>query len=180
MLARYGSLAVVLILVVAASWLAGGFDAGEWYYHDLGKPAWTPAPWMIAVAWALVYVFTALAAWLVWLSGHFSRLGALAWWAMLLVLNVAWSGLFFGLHRIGLGLAGTGHHAGRRYPVPARLPAAVAAGRLPDDALPRLDCISLGPERRDVDHQRRLFQPIPANVGAAFSRPIEHRHHQGA
>jgi tryptophan-rich sensory protein len=101
MLARYGSLAVVLILVVAASWLAGGFDAGEWYYHDLGKPAWTPAPWMIAIAWALVYVFTALAAWLVWLSGHFSRLGALAWWAMLLVLNVAWSGLFFGLHRIG-------------------------------------------------------------------------------
>ena len=101
MLARYGSLAVVLILVVAASWLAGGFDAGEWYYHDLGKPAWTPAPWMIAVAWALVYVFTALAAWLVWLSGHFSRLGALAWWAMLLVLNVAWHGLFFGLHRIG-------------------------------------------------------------------------------
>ncbi len=92
MLARYGSLAVVLILVVAASWLAGGFDAGEWYYHDLGKPAWTPAPWMIAVAWALVYVFTALAAWLVWLSGHFSRLGALAWWAMLLVLNVAGPG----------------------------------------------------------------------------------------
>ena len=101
MLARNGSLAAFLLLVVAASWLAGGFEAGEWYYQILNKPALTPPPWLTAVVWALVYIFMALAAWLVWLSGHYNRLGALAWWAMLLVLNVAWSGLFFGLHRVG-------------------------------------------------------------------------------
>jgi tryptophan-rich sensory protein len=101
MLARYASLAAFLALVVAASWLAGGFEAGDWYYRDLGKPSWTPAPWFLAGAWALAYLIAALAAWQVWLSGHYNRLGALTWWAMLLVLNVAWHGLFFGLHRIG-------------------------------------------------------------------------------
>ena len=101
MLARYGSLAVLLALVVAASWLAGSFEAGDWYYRDLGQPGWTPAPWLMAGAWAFVHLFLALAAWQVWLSGHYNRLGALSWWAMLLVLNVAWHGLFFGLHRIG-------------------------------------------------------------------------------
>ena len=128
MLARYASLAAFLALVVAASWLAGGFEAGDWYYRDLGKPSWTPAPWFLAGAWALAFpasrralaglarrrwgsflagaavsaaLVAALAAWQVWLSGHYNRLGALTWWAMLLVLNVAWHGLFFGLHRIG-------------------------------------------------------------------------------
>jgi benzodiazapine receptor len=101
MLTRYGSLAILLLLVVAASWLAAGFEAGDWYYVNLGKPGWTPAPWLMAGAWAMAYVFMALAAWQVWLSGHYNRLGALTWWAMLLVLHVAWSGLFFGLHRIG-------------------------------------------------------------------------------
>jgi len=112
MLARYGSLAIILLLVVVACWLAASFDAGEWYSRMLGKPSWTPAPWMMAVIWALVYIFLALAAWYVWLGGHFNRLGALTWWAILLVLLVAWSGLFFGLHRIGWSWLGLGFTLG--------------------------------------------------------------------
>ena len=50
MLARYGSLAAFLALVVAASWLASGFEAGDWYYRNLGKPSWTPAPWRLAIS----------------------------------------------------------------------------------------------------------------------------------
>ena len=38
---------------------------------------------------------------MVWLSGHFSRVGALIWWGFLLLLNIIWSFLFFGIHRIG-------------------------------------------------------------------------------
>jgi benzodiazapine receptor len=101
MLARYGSLAVLLLLVVTASFLAGSFEAGEWYYQKLTRPAWTPPGGFIGVAWAALYLLMALAAWQVWLSGHPARLGALTWWLVLLALLVGWSALFFGLNRIG-------------------------------------------------------------------------------
>lgn len=108
MLARYGSLAVFLALVVTASFLAGSFEAGEWYYQRLARPSWTPPGWFIGAAWSLLYVLAAVAAWQVWLTGHYARLGALAWWVLLLVLNVFWSALFFGLHRIVLALLDLG------------------------------------------------------------------------
>lgn len=101
MFARYGPLAVFLALVVLASFLAGSFEAGEWYYQNLTRPSWTPPGWLFGAAWSVLYVLAALAAWQVWLSGHYARLGALAWWVLLLTLNVCWSALFFGLHRIG-------------------------------------------------------------------------------
>ena len=101
MLARYGSLAVFLALVIMAAFLAGSFEAGEWYYQKLVRPAWTPPGWFFGAAWSVLYVLAAVAAWQVWLTGHYARLGALAWWVLLLVLIVCWSALFFGLHRIG-------------------------------------------------------------------------------
>ena len=101
MLGRYLSLAALLAFVVVATWLAGTFEAGEWYYVDLGKPWWTPPAWAFGVAWSLVYLLLALAAWQVWLSGHYARIAALSWWALLPVLGIAWSAAFFGLNRIG-------------------------------------------------------------------------------
>ena len=108
--ARYASLAVLLLLVVAAAYLAGSFEAGEWYYQKLSKPSWTPPGAVLGGGWALAWLTLALAAWQLWQSGHYARLGALAWWLLLLALTVGWSILFFGLNRIGwawleLGLA---------------------------------------------------------------------------
>jgi translocator protein len=108
--ARYGSLAVLLLLVVAAAYLAGSFEAGEWYYQKLSKPSWTPPGAVLGGGWALAWLTLALAAWQLWQSGHYARLGALAWWLLLLALTVGWSILFFGLNRVGwawleLGLA---------------------------------------------------------------------------
>ena len=99
--ARYGSLAVLLLLVVAAAYFAGSFEAGEWYYQKLNKPAWTPPGAVLGAGWALTWLTLALAAWQVWRSGRYARLGALAWWLLLLALTVGWSALFFGLNRIG-------------------------------------------------------------------------------
>lgn len=101
MFSRYGSLAVLLLLVVAAAYAASGFEAGAWYYQKLSRPSWTAPGWLFGAASAVLYVLAALAAWQVWLSGHSARLGALAWWVLLLALNVGWSALFFGMHRIG-------------------------------------------------------------------------------
>jgi len=101
---RYLSLALFLLMVIAASLAGSVTNAGEWYYVTMQRPAIAPPGWLYAVVFALVYVFMALAAWKVWLTQHYSRLGALAWWVLLLVLNVSWSALFFGLHRPGWAL----------------------------------------------------------------------------
>ena len=103
--ARYGSLAVLLLLVVAAAYVAGSFEAGEWYYQKLNKPAWTPPGATLGAGWALAWLTLALAAWQSWRSDRYARpgarAGALAWWLLLLALTVGWSALFFGLNRIG-------------------------------------------------------------------------------
>lgn len=100
MIARYGSMAIFLALVVLAAAIGGSFEAGEWYY-SLYKPAWTPPSWLFGPVWAATYLMIAMAAWKVWLTGHHARLGALLWWAIQLVMNTAWSWLFFGLQRPG-------------------------------------------------------------------------------
>ena len=101
MTARYLSLAALLALVVAAFLVAGSFEAGEWYYRDLNRPGWAPPGFAWGLGWALAWLFLAAAAWQLWQTDHYARLGALAWWLVLLVLITAWSPLFFGLHRIG-------------------------------------------------------------------------------
>ena len=100
MITRYASMAVFLALVVLAAAIGGSFAAGEWYY-SMNKPSWMPPPWFFAPLWAFLYLTMALAAWQVWLSGYYSRLGALTWWMIQLALNVAWSWLYFDLHRLG-------------------------------------------------------------------------------
>lgn len=97
---RYLSLAFFLLAVLAASAAGGSFEAGAWY-QALNKPAWTPPDWVFGPVWAVVYVLMAVAAWRVWLGRHRMRIGALLWWLLVLVLNVAWSWLMFGLNRPG-------------------------------------------------------------------------------
>lgn len=101
MLARYGSLAVFLLLVTGASFIATGFSATEWYYQAVTRPAWTPPGWLFGIAWAFAWLALAWAGWQVWLTGHYSRLTALGGWFALVVLAIGWSALFFGMHRPG-------------------------------------------------------------------------------
>ena len=101
MIAKYGSMAAFLALVVLAAAIGSSFEAGEWYFQKVNKPDWTPPPWLFGSVWSVLYLMMAVAAWKVWLTGHYNRTGALAWWAIQLVMNVGWSWLFFGLERPG-------------------------------------------------------------------------------
>jgi tryptophan-rich sensory protein len=103
-MSRYISLGFFLLAVLAASAAGGSFEAGAWY-QALNKPDWTPPNWLFGPIWALIYLLMAAAAWRVWLSKRSMRVGALFWWALLLVLNVIWSWLMFGLHRPGWAFA---------------------------------------------------------------------------
>jgi benzodiazapine receptor len=97
---QYISLAFFLLAVVIAAALGAQFEAGAWY-QALNKPSLTPPDWAYGPIWAVIYLLMALAAWRVWNSGRSNRNGALAWWLIILALNVAWSWMMFGLNRPG-------------------------------------------------------------------------------
>jgi tryptophan-rich sensory protein len=101
---RYISLVFFLLAVLAATAVGASFEAGAWY-QDLNKPDWTPPDWFFGPAWAVIYLLMAVAAWRVWLSGKSMRVGALAWWLLILAFNVAWSWFMFGLNRTGWAFA---------------------------------------------------------------------------
>jgi tryptophan-rich sensory protein len=103
------ALVVFLGLSFGAAAIGGGFTArsvSDWYPR-LAKPAWTPDPSVIGLAWTLLYPAIGVAGWLIWRSGS-SRAAsvALSCWAAQMVLNAAWSGLFFGLRSPRAGVLG--------------------------------------------------------------------------
>jgi tryptophan-rich sensory protein len=78
------------------------FLPGSWY-ESLAKPTWNPPNWVFGPAWTVLYIAIAVAGWLVWRAP--AARGARLLWCGQLVLNAAWSWLFFGLHRADLALA---------------------------------------------------------------------------
>jgi len=90
--------------VAAVSAFGSLFLPGEWY-AALRKPAWNPPSRVFAPVWTALYLLMAVAAWMVWLRDHAQVRRALRWWVIQLLLNGAWSWLFFGLHRPGWALA---------------------------------------------------------------------------
>lgn len=97
-------LAGFLILCVGGGTLAGLVSAPailEWY-PALNKPSWTPPSWLFGPAWTVLYVLMAIAAWLVWKTGN-TKTALILFFAQLL-LNFAWSILFFGARSPGFGL----------------------------------------------------------------------------
>jgi translocator protein len=73
------------------------------WYAQLAKPAWNPPNWVFGPVWTILYILMAVAAWLVWKRhGLAGARTALAVFIIQLVLNAAWSWIFFGLHRPGV------------------------------------------------------------------------------
>ncbi len=80
------------------------FRPGEWY-ERLKQPSWQPPNRLFAPVWTVLYLMIAVAGWLIWRRAGFAGAGLpLAVYALQLILNAAWSPLFFGLHRPDLGL----------------------------------------------------------------------------
>jgi tryptophan-rich sensory protein len=89
---------------MAASVAALLWPVGAWY-ATIAKPAWTPPNWLFGPAWTTLYVLIGVSAWRVWRVGGFRRdRVALALFLAQWLLNVAWSGFFFGLRSPGLAL----------------------------------------------------------------------------
>jgi tryptophan-rich sensory protein len=75
------------------------------WYAGLAKPTWTPPNWLFAPMWTALYVLMGVAGWLVLKQGSLIELALpLGLFAFQLLLNLGWSALFFGAHRIGAAL----------------------------------------------------------------------------
>lgn len=79
------------------------FKPGDWY-EGLRKPSWTPPDWAFPVVWSILFAMIAVAGWLVWEAAGWGAGLALGVYGVSLVINAAWSGLFFGLKRMDWAL----------------------------------------------------------------------------
>jgi tryptophan-rich sensory protein len=98
-------LAAAFAACFAISGLGGAITAGpvKSWYPGLIKPALTPPDIAFPIVWTTLYAMMAVAAWLVWRRAGWKRgRVALLLFGLQLILNLAWSWLFFGLQRIGL------------------------------------------------------------------------------
>ncbi|KEO54512.1 tryptophan-rich sensory protein TspO [Thioclava pacifica] len=93
----------LLFLAASAAAAATGiiFKPGEWYV-GLKKPGFTPPNWVFPVAWTYLYVSVAYAAARV--AGVEGSQIALALFAVQIALNTLWTPVFFGAHRLGMGM----------------------------------------------------------------------------
>jgi benzodiazapine receptor len=89
----------------AAAWLGSRLTRPALvpWYASLAKPSWTPPNWVFAPAWTVLFAMMAIAGWLVWRQTGLLSL-PIGVFALQLVLNVAWSGLFFGLKSPAAGM----------------------------------------------------------------------------
>jgi translocator protein len=76
------------------------------WYAALAKPSFTPPDWVFGPVWTALYLMMATAAWRVWRAAdRDTTRGPLTLFALQLALNLGWSVVFFGLHKIGAAVA---------------------------------------------------------------------------
>ena len=102
--ASIAALVLSLLACFTISAVGGAITAGpvKSWYPTLVKPALTPPDLAFPIVWTLLFALMAIAAWRVWRqSGVRQARGALLLFGLQLLLNLAWSWLFFGRQQIG-------------------------------------------------------------------------------
>ncbi|MFJ8967079.1 TspO/MBR family protein [Lentzea sp. NPDC102401] len=82
------------VLVTAVVGSLFSVSAGS-TYMALEQPSWAPPAWLFGPVWTTLYVMIAVAGWLAWRAG--ATRNELTLFGVQLVLNAAWTPLFFGL-----------------------------------------------------------------------------------
>jgi len=76
------------------------------WYPGIAKPSFNPPNWLFGPVWSTLFIIMGIAAYLVWTKraevAHFPR--TVAVYFIQLILNLAWSFLFFYNHLIGAAL----------------------------------------------------------------------------
>ncbi len=100
---------VTVPVIVLLGFLSGKFansGFGNRWFDALEKPALMPPGWAFGAAWTVLYILMGLAfAMILHARGARGRGVAIALFLVQLLLNLAWSPLFFRAHQIGSALA---------------------------------------------------------------------------
>jgi benzodiazapine receptor len=95
---------LVLLLGIVSARLSGSGYGNAWFVA-LVKPAAMPPGWLFPLAWTLLYVLLGLAlALILHARGARGRVLAVSLFVLQLLLNYAWSPLFFALHEVRAAL----------------------------------------------------------------------------
>ncbi|MFV0442135.1 MAG: TspO/MBR family protein [Planctomycetaceae bacterium] len=103
-LTRWIGLFLFVLVCVGAGGLGAVATTPEidGWYRTVVKPEWNPPNWVFGPVWTTLFVLMGISAWLVWKPAGFKESKTpLSLFAVQLILNVAWSWIFFGMHQIG-------------------------------------------------------------------------------
>lgn len=95
------ALLIAVLVPVGLGTLAGHITRDETkgpWYASLKKPSWSPPSWLFAPVWITLYVLMGIASWRVWVRGRPDD--AMLLYGLQLVLNFAWSFIFFKAHSL--------------------------------------------------------------------------------
>ena len=104
----FGSLVALLlsILLVGLTASTGARFRPDNWYRELRKPSWTPPDIAFPIAWGILYLLMAIAAWRIYMADDSAwRTASLVVYVLQLFANAAWSWLFFGRKQITAALA---------------------------------------------------------------------------
>ncbi|MHB9134537.1 MAG: TspO/MBR family protein [Armatimonadota bacterium] len=102
-----------LVVFIVVCLLAGAIGSlfttpsiASGWYASLPRPPWNPPSWLFGPVWTTLYILMGVSAWLVWRKAGFRGAALpMTFFAIQLLLNIAWSVIFFGLHQVGLAFA---------------------------------------------------------------------------
>lgn len=93
---------IISIATPLAAGILGGLATNSqvttWYTH-LDKPAFNPPNWIFGPVWTALYALQGIALYAILNQHHKPRRLAIGLFATQIILNTAWSLIFFGLHQ---------------------------------------------------------------------------------
>ncbi|MFB6134576.1 MAG: TspO/MBR family protein [Halanaeroarchaeum sp.] len=102
-------IAIVIVELVGASGAIFTAMGLETWYGTLTRPTLAPPNWVFGPVWTALFGLMGVAVWLVWkagaIDGNEDATWALTVFAIHFVVNLAWSGAFFGLQSLWGGMA---------------------------------------------------------------------------
>lgn len=100
-----GDLIISILITLGGGFIIGKFISGNTeIYETLNKPWFSPPSWVFGVVWTILYILMGLSAYRVYQKykqGEKAK-GALLFYGLQLILNFAWSFIFFYFKLYGL------------------------------------------------------------------------------
>ena len=93
-----------LLITLAVGGFSGYATASniDIWYAKINKPSFNPPNWIFGPVWTVLYILLGIALYLIWkLPASANRTAALAFFGIQLLLNFAWSFIFFNFHFVG-------------------------------------------------------------------------------